>query len=54
MPAGRVCDLHVRDAVGIGGDHGIEVVDIDGEMVEVAEQREVGDSRVVAPNQVTV
>jgi hypothetical protein len=41
MPAGRVCDLHVRDAVGIGGDHGIEVVDIDGEMVEVAEQREV-------------
>jgi hypothetical protein len=41
MPAGRVCDLHVRDAVGIGGDHGIKVVDIDGEMVEVAEQREV-------------
>src|SRR5690606_12310488 len=41
-PARGVGDLHVGDPVAVGGDLGGDVRAVDGEMVDVAEQPEVG------------
>src|ERR671924_270960 len=41
VPPGSVGDLHVGDPVAVGGDRLVEVVTVDGEMVQVAEEAEV-------------
>src|SRR6187551_3996330 len=41
VPAGRVGDLHVADPVGVGGDGRVDVVAIDGQVVQVRQQRDV-------------
>src|SRR5215213_6707957 len=41
VPPRSVGDLHVGNSVGVGDDHPVKVVAVDGEMVEVAEETEV-------------
>src|SRR5699024_2549047 len=41
VPAGRISDLHVADAVGVLLTGGIHVVAVDGQVVDVEEQAEV-------------
>lgn len=53
MPTGRVGDLHMRDAVGVAGDRSIEVVAVDGQVVEVAQQAEVAHPVSCATRSIT-
>src|SRR5690606_1115061 len=47
-PAGGVGDLDVGDAVAVGGHLGLDVGAVDGEVVDVEEQPEVGGAVLVA------
>src|SRR5690606_8673660 len=42
VAAGGVGDLHVRNPVAVGGQGGVDVVAVDGQVVDVEEQTEVG------------
>src|SRR5690606_40335219 len=42
VAAGRVGDLHVRDTVAVVRDGGLDVVAVDGEVVDVEQQPDVG------------
>src|SRR5215218_4396876 len=42
VPAGRVGDLHVRDPRAVRGDHPVEVLTVDGQVVQVAQEPQVG------------
>ena len=48
-PAGRVGDLHVRDEVGVRGDRRVDVVAVAGQVVQVAEEADVGGARGPGP-----
>ena len=41
----RVGDLHVRDVLGVPGDRGVDVVAVAGQVVQVAEEADVGGAR---------
>ena len=44
-PPGRVGDLHVRDVLGVRGDRGVDVVAVAGQVVQVAQEADVGGAR---------